>query len=103
MWHNFIWIGGIWLLAIVLSWLICRWRGYNAGTWALTITAFCVGIFVGAENTMHGRSRCPSCQTTITPISYTAWGYTEIAAPASEAQGPLENGRSNSKGVPLLT
>ena len=59
MWHNLIWIGGIWLVAIVLSWLICRWRGYNAATWALAITAFCVGIFIGAENTMHGRFKVP--------------------------------------------
>ena len=59
MWHNFIWIGGIWLVALVLSWLICRWRGYNAATCALAITAFCVGIFIGAENTVHGRFKVP--------------------------------------------
>lgn len=59
MWHNFIWISGIWLVAIVLSWVICHWRGYNAAAWALTITAFCLGIFVGAENTMHGRFKVP--------------------------------------------
>ena len=59
MWHNFMWIGGIWLVAIVLSWLICRWRGYNVAAWALTITAFCLGIFVGVENSTHGRFKVP--------------------------------------------
>ena len=36
MWHNLVWIGGIWLVALVLAWLICHWRGYDAATavWA---------------------------------------------------------------------
>jgi hypothetical protein len=59
MWHNIVWIGGIWLVAIVLAWLICRWRGYSVATWALTITAFCIGLFVGAENTTKGQFRVP--------------------------------------------
>jgi len=54
MWHNLVWIGGIWLVALVFAWLICHWRGYNAAAWAFLISAFCLGLFVGAENTTHG-------------------------------------------------
>jgi hypothetical protein len=59
MWHNLVWIGGIWLVALVIAWLICHWRGYNAAAWAFTISAFCLGLFVGAENTTHGRFKLP--------------------------------------------
>jgi hypothetical protein len=59
MWHNLVWIGGIWLIALVFAWLICHWRGYNAAAWAFTISAFCIGLFVGAENTTHGRFKVP--------------------------------------------
>jgi hypothetical protein len=59
MWHNLLWIGGIWLIAVVVAWLICRFRGYNATAWAFTISAFCLGLFVGAENTTHGRFKVP--------------------------------------------
>jgi hypothetical protein len=59
MWHNIVWIGGIWLVAIVFAWLICHWRGYNAAAWTLTISAFCLGIFVGAENTTKARFNVP--------------------------------------------
>jgi hypothetical protein len=59
MWHNIVWIGGIWLVAIVFAWLICHWRGYSAAVWTLTISAFCLGIFVGAENTTKSRLNVP--------------------------------------------
>lgn len=59
MWHNLVWIGGIWLVALVFAWLICHWRGYNAAAWAFAISAFCLGLFVGAENTTHGRFKVP--------------------------------------------
>jgi hypothetical protein len=29
--HNVTLIGSIWLLAIIITWLVCRWRGYAAG------------------------------------------------------------------------
>jgi hypothetical protein len=29
MWHNLVWIGGIWLVTLVFAWVICHWRGYN--------------------------------------------------------------------------
>ena len=41
----------------VFGWLI--WRGYNAAAWAFTISAFCLWLFVGAENTTHGRFKVP--------------------------------------------
>jgi len=59
MWHNVVWIGGIWLAATIVAWVVCRWRGYSAAAWALTISAFCLGIFVGAENTRHGKFNVP--------------------------------------------
>ena len=59
MLHNLVWIGGIWVVALVFVWLICHWRGYNVAAWAFTISAFCLGLFVGAENTTHGRFKVP--------------------------------------------
>src|SRR5258707_636543 len=38
-------IGGIWVGSTIIAWLICRWRGYSVAAWALTITAFCLGLF----------------------------------------------------------
>ena len=37
------------------AWLVCHWRGYNAVAWVFTISAFCLGLFVDAENTTYGR------------------------------------------------
>ena len=59
MWHNVVWIGGIWLGAIIIGWIVCRWRGYSVAAWALTISAFCFGLFIGAENTTKGQFRVP--------------------------------------------
>ena len=59
MWHNVVWIGGIWLVAIIIGWIVCRWRGYSVAAWALTISAFCFGLFIGAENTTKGHFRVP--------------------------------------------
>jgi hypothetical protein len=47
MWHNLLWIGGIWLVALVFAWLICHWRGYKTTAWAFAISAFCLGLLVG--------------------------------------------------------
>ena len=59
MWHNLVWIGGIWLIALVVAWLICHWRGYKTAAWAFAISAFCLGLLVGTENTTHGRFKVP--------------------------------------------
>ena len=42
-------------------WLFCRWRGYTVAVWAapLAISAFCLGLFVGAENATRGKFRVP--------------------------------------------
>lgn len=59
MWHNLVWIGGLWLIATAIAWLICTWRGYSFAAWAFTIAAFCLGIFVGPEITRHGKFNVP--------------------------------------------
>jgi hypothetical protein len=59
--HNVTLIGSVWLLATIITWLECRWRGYTVAAWAapLTISAFCLGLFIGAENTSKGQFRVP--------------------------------------------
>ena len=59
MGHNLIWIGGIWLAATTIAWLICRWRGYSIAAWSVVIIAFCLGILIGAENSPKGRFNIP--------------------------------------------
>ncbi len=61
MGHNAALIGGAWLVATIIAWLVCRWRGYTVAAWAapLTISAFCLGLFIDAENTTKGRFRVP--------------------------------------------
>ena len=61
MGHNAVLIGGVWLVASVGAWLLCRWTGYAVAAWVapLAISAFCLGLFVGAENTTKGRFRIP--------------------------------------------
>jgi hypothetical protein len=61
MWHNFVLIVGWGLAAAVAAWLLCRFSGYTVAAWVapLAIGAFCLGLFVGAENTTHGRFRVP--------------------------------------------
>ena len=46
----------------VAAWLLCRLSGYTVAAWVapLAISAFCLGLFVGAENTTSGRFRVPS-------------------------------------------
>jgi hypothetical protein len=53
MGHNAILIGGVALVASVAAWLLCRLSGYTIAAWVapLAISAFCLGLFVGAENT----------------------------------------------------
>jgi hypothetical protein len=41
------------------AWLICHWRAYNAAAWAFTISAFCLGLLVGAENATNGKFKVP--------------------------------------------
>ena len=61
MGHNVVLIGGLWLVATVAVWLVCRWRGYTVAAWVapLTVSAFCLGLFVGAHYTTKGRLRLP--------------------------------------------
>jgi hypothetical protein len=61
MGHNAALIGGVWLVASVAAWLLCRWSGYTVAAWVapLAISTFCLGLFVGAENTTKGRFRMP--------------------------------------------
>jgi hypothetical protein len=60
--HNAVLIGGVGLVASVAAWLLCRLTGYTVAAWVapLAIGAFCLGLFVGAENTTRGRFRVPS-------------------------------------------
>ena len=59
--HNAVLIGGVGLVASVAAWLLCRLSGYTVAAWVapLAISAFCLGLFVGAENTTGGRFRVP--------------------------------------------
>ena len=59
--HNAVLIGGIGVVASVAAWLLCRLSGYTVAAWAapLAIGAFCLGLFIGAENTHGGRFRVP--------------------------------------------
>ncbi len=61
MGHNAALIGGVWIVAAVAAWLLCRLSGYTVAAWVapLTISAFCLGLFVGAENTTNGRFKLP--------------------------------------------
>jgi hypothetical protein len=61
MGHNAILIGGIGLVASVAAWLLCRLSGYTVAAWVapLAIGTFCLGLFIGAENTARGRFRVP--------------------------------------------
>ena len=61
MGHNAVLIGGVGLVASVAAWLICRLSGYTIAAWVapLAIGTFCLGLFVGAENTTGGRFRVP--------------------------------------------
>ena len=61
MGHNAVLIGGVGLVASVAAWLLCRLSGYTVAAWVapLAISTFCLGLFVGAENTTGGRFRVP--------------------------------------------
>jgi hypothetical protein len=61
MGHNALLIGGVGLAASVAAWLLCRFSGYTVAAWVapLAIGAFCLGLFIGAENTTRGRFRVP--------------------------------------------
>jgi hypothetical protein len=61
MGHNAILIGGTGLVGSVAAWLLCRLSGYPVAAWVapLAIGTFCLGLFIGAENTTRGRFRVP--------------------------------------------
>ena len=60
--HNAVLIGGAGLVASVAARLLCRLSGYTVAAWVapLAISAFCLRLFVGAENTTRGRFLVPS-------------------------------------------
>ena len=55
------WIFFIWIAAAMLAWLLPYSRGLITAAWAapLTITAFCLGLYLGIENTALGRFKLP--------------------------------------------
>ena len=61
MGHNAVLIGGVGLVSSVAAWLLCRLSGYTVAAWVapLAISTFCLGLFVGVENTTGGRFRVP--------------------------------------------
>ena len=61
MGHNVVLIGVIGLVASIAAWLVCRLSGYTVAAWVapLAISTFCLGLFVGAENTTRGRFSVP--------------------------------------------
>jgi len=61
MGHNAVLNGGVGLVSSVAAWLLCRLSGYTVAAWVapLAISTFCLGLFVGAENTTGGRFRVP--------------------------------------------
>jgi hypothetical protein len=61
MWHDVVWIGGAWIVAAIGAWLVCRARGYTVAAWVapLTISVFCLGLYLGIENSAKGRFRLP--------------------------------------------
>ena len=61
MWHNVVWIGGAWIVSAIGAWLVCRARGYAVAAWVapLTISAFCLGLYLGIDNSAKGRFRLP--------------------------------------------
>src|SRR5580700_641331 len=59
--HNAVLIGGVGLVASVAAWLLCRLSGYTVAAWVAPLAIpFCLGLFVGAENTTGGRFRVSS-------------------------------------------
>ena len=63
--HNVVWIGGAGLVAAIGVWLLCRACGYTVAAWVapLTISAFCLGLYVGVENSAKGRLKLPFIST----------------------------------------
>jgi hypothetical protein len=61
MWHNAVSIGGFGTVVAVVAWLVCHWSGYTVAAWVapLAIGTFCLGLYVGVENTVNGRLRVP--------------------------------------------
>jgi hypothetical protein len=61
MGHNAVLIGSLGLVASAGAWLLCRLSGYTVAAWVapLAIATFCLGLFIGAENTISGRFRVP--------------------------------------------
>jgi hypothetical protein len=50
-----------WLAAAIGAWALCYARGYRIAAWVapLTISAFCLGLYIGVQTTAMGRFRLP--------------------------------------------
>jgi hypothetical protein len=48
-------------VASIAAWLLCRWSGYAVAAWVapLTISTFCLGLFLGIACTTKDRIRVP--------------------------------------------
>jgi len=70
MGHNVVLIGGLWLVAAIAVWLLCRWRGYTVAAWVAPLTtALFALVFLSVLNTRAKvGSGCHSCQAIITDI-----------------------------------
>jgi hypothetical protein len=55
------WIGYAWLAAAIGAWALCYARGYRIAAWVapLTISAFCLGLYIGVQTTAKGSFRLP--------------------------------------------
>jgi hypothetical protein len=55
------WIIYAWFAAIISAWVLSYARGYMTAAWVapLTISAFCLGLYLGIENTAKGKFKLP--------------------------------------------
>jgi hypothetical protein len=90
--HNAALIGGV-ALASITAWLLCRLSGYTVAAWVapLAISTFCLGLFIGVENTTKGpliAHRLPNAQPHLAHRSVNA-----------ELRGDFERMRAQLKGI----
>lgn len=55
------WIEYAWIAVVILAWLLPYSRGYRTASWVapLTVTAFCLGLYLGIETTARGKFKLP--------------------------------------------
>jgi hypothetical protein len=56
------WISYVWIAASVGAWVLCYARGHRIAAWVapLTISAFCLGLYLGIDKTAKGTFRLPT-------------------------------------------